>query len=240
MGGAASAISAVSAKSESRIRSARQAASQEQESAQTTMPWTEAHSIVDECELPPWALTLTGTSKLYFDMVGKAVSATATDIATDTGEMVPIGRIEITLANDAVPKTTENFKQLCTGEKEGLCYKGSPFHRVIPGFMCQGGDFTLRDGTGGESIYGETFDDENFTLLHSGPGVMSMANAGPDSNNSQFFICTAKTESLDGLHVVFGYVSKGMNVVRAIESLGSEEGELRTVVEIGDCGVLAQ
>lgn len=155
------------------------------------------------------------------------------------------GRIEIGLFGETVNKTAENFLHLCLCDKgigssgKELCYKGAPFHRIIPGFMIQGGDFTNQNGTGGESIYGRNFEDENFEAKHNEVGVISMANAGANTNGSQFFITVAKTEWLNGHHVVFGKVTKGMNVVKAIERVGSSSGAPKEQVVIADCGLVA-
>eukprot|EP00029_Vermamoeba_vermiformis_P000092 TRINITY_DN100_c0_g1_i1.p2 TRINITY_DN100_c0_g1~~TRINITY_DN100_c0_g1_i1.p2 ORF type:complete len:172 (-),score=52.94 TRINITY_DN100_c0_g1_i1:89-604(-) len=154
------------------------------------------------------------------------------------------GRIVFELFSDIVPKTAENFRALCTGEKgvgksgKPLHFKNSVFHRVIPEFMLQGGDFTRGNGTGGESIYGEKFADENFKVKHTIPGLLSMANAGPGTNGSQFFVTTVPCPWLDGKHVVFGKVLEGMEVVKKIETYGSQSGKTSKVVTIADCGQL--
>ena len=156
----------------------------------------------------------------------------------------PAGRIVFELFADVTPRTAENFRALCTGEKgEGqsgkpLHFKGSGFHRIIQQFMCQGGDFTRGNGTGGESIYGEKFKDENFQLKHNRPNLLSMANAGPNTNGSQFFITTVETPWLDGKHVVFGHVVEGADVVKLMEAVGSRSGTTSKPVVIANSGQL--
>ncbi|KAF8909684.1 cyclophilin-like domain-containing protein [Gymnopilus junonius] len=158
----------------------------------------------------------------------------------------PAGRVIFSLYKDLVPKTAENFRALCTGEKgtgqsgKPLHYKGSGFHRVIKGFMCQGGDFTAGNGTGGESIYGEKFEDEGFLVNHTKPFLLSMANAGANTNGSQFFITVAPTSHLDGKHVIFGEVIKGKSIVRQIENYPTSSGDVPTSpIVIADCGELS-
>ena len=157
----------------------------------------------------------------------------------------PAGRITFELFAD-LPATTGNFLALCTGEK-GACksdpskplhYKNSFFHRIIPGFMAQGGDFTKGNGTGGESIYGAKFKDESFKYKHLDRGYLSMANAGPNTNGSQFFITFKPTSWLDGAHVVFGKAIDGLEVLDKMEAVGSQSGKTSQPVQITDCGKL--
>ena len=171
----------------------------------------------------------TVTQKVFFDIEVAGESA---------------GRVVFGMFGDTVPKTVKNFATLADGSAgvgnagKPLHFKGSKFHRIIPGFMAQGGDFTAGNGTGGESIYGNKFADENFTLLHTKPFLLSMANAGPNTNGSQFFITLAETPWLNGRHTVFGEVIEGQDVVKALEKIGSGSGKTSQEAVIADCGIL--
>ena len=176
-------------------------------------------------------MTMAKNPKVFFDiLIGNAKAV----------------RVVMELFKDKTPKTAENFRALCTGEKgsgqlgKPLHYKGSGFHRIIPQFMCQGGDFTRGNGTGGESIYGTKFADENFSVMNTIPGLLSMANSGRNTNGSQFFITTVATPWLDGKHVVFGKVVDGYNVVEAMEKVGSDSGKTSCPVLIDDCGEITE
>jgi peptidyl-prolyl isomerase F (cyclophilin D) len=177
---------------------------------------------VPQSKRPPLRVKKMPNPKCFFDVSIGGVAA---------------GRLIFELRADVVPKTVENFRALCTGEK-GFGYANSPFHRIIPQFMCQGGDFTRQNGTGGKSIYGEKFADENFQLKHDAPGILSMANAGPNTNGSQFFLCTVPCPWLDGKHVVFGKIAEGMDVLKKMEAVGSQSGKTSKPVVITGCGEL--
>jgi peptidylprolyl isomerase len=188
------------------------------------------------------------TIRTYFDIewTGKEVEVDSKGNVTSKGkeDKKQSGRINFELFDDKVPKTAENFRALCTGEKstpsQKLAFEGSSFHRIIPQFMLQGGDFTRGNGTGGKSIYGEKFADENFSLKHTKPFLLSMANAGPNTNGSQFFITTVVTSWLDGKHVVFGQVPEGdtasYKVVRSLEEIGTGSGKPKYEAKIVKAG----
>lgn len=202
--------------------------------------------FVDALRITRAACTVPGVPVKYCSLRSLAFTMANPRVFFDINiDRKPAGRIEFELFKDVVPKTAENFRALCTGEKgtgrsgKPLCYKGCPFHRIIPQFMCQGGDFTRMNGTGGESIYGEKFADENFNLKHSEPFLLSMANAGPNTNGSQFFITTVPCPWLDGKHVVFGKVISGQDVVKKMEAEGRASGQTLCPVEIANCGQLS-
>ncbi|XP_061482731.1 E3 SUMO-protein ligase RanBP2-like isoform X2 [Rhineura floridana] len=182
--------------------------------------------------------------QLSFSELQKNHVSLAAELSKETNPIVyfevsaddePLGHVTIELFSNIVPQTAENFRALCTGEK-GFGFQNSMFHRIIPDFICQGGDITRQDGTGGQSIYGDSFEDENFEIKHTGPGLLSMANCGRDTNNSQFFITLKKAEHLDFKHVVFGFVKDGMDVVKKIASFGSPKGVVSKRIVITDCG----
>lgn len=180
----------------------------------------------------------------FFGGGGGGREPTAEDIGSKVYFDVQIGgkdagRVVFGLFDNVVPKTAANFKAMCTASKSpDMTYEGCPFHRIIPGFMCQGGDYENMNGTGGRSIYGNKFEDENFELAHTRPYLLSMANAGPNTNGSQFFITTSVTDWLDGKHVVFGEVVEGKEVIDLMESTGSNSGRTSQSVVISGCGEL--
>lgn len=201
-----------------------------------TGPSTTTMTSTTMMKKPTTELSMIGG--LFQGLFGKTEAEITDTVFFDiTIDGQPAGRIEMGLYGSTTPRTCDNFKQLCVGTP-GFGYKGSSFHRIIPGFMCQGGDFTNGNGTGGKSIYGRTFADENFDIAHGGAGTLSMANAGPNTNGSQFFICTAATPWLNGKHTVFGKVTKGLDIVRTIESKGTELGKPRATVTIANSGAL--